>query len=83
VRIVAARELEKFKGFAAPQALRPALDDRDPALQLAAMQSLQTLTGHSEYGKSAPAWREYLDGGNPAPAVNPIAEAVRGLWSWY
>ena len=35
VRLIAARELGKFKGYDAPRALRPALDERDPALQLA------------------------------------------------
>jgi hypothetical protein len=84
VRIAAARELGKFKGFEAPGALRPALDDRDPALQLAAMQSLQTLTGHSEFRNSAPTWREFLDGGKPAPPPAPsVAEVVRQYWFWY
>jgi hypothetical protein len=84
VRIAAARELGKFKGFEAPQALRPALDDRDPALQLAAMQSLQALTGRSEFRNSAPTWREFLDGGNPAPPPGPtVAEVVRQYWFWY
>jgi HEAT repeat protein len=84
VRIAAARELGKFKGFEAPQALRPALDDRDPALQLAAMQSLTTLTGHTEYRNSAPTWREFLDGGTPAPPPGPtVAEVVRQVWYWY
>src|SRR5688572_19034463 len=34
VRVAAARELGNFREFEAPQALRPALDDRDPALQV-------------------------------------------------
>jgi hypothetical protein len=84
VRIVAARELGKFRGFAPPSALRPALDDRDPALQLAAMQSLETLDGHTEYRRSVAAWREHLDGGSPAPPAPPsIAEVVRQYWSWF
>ena len=79
-----ARELGNFKGFEAPKALRPALDDRDPALQLAAMQSLQTVTGRTKYRNSAPAWREYLDGGNPTPPPGPsVAEVVRQYMYWY
>ena len=84
VRIAAARELGKFKGFGAPQRLRPVLDDRDPALQLAAMQSLESLTGKTQYRNSVATWREYLDGGNPAPPEGPsIAEVVRQYWNWY
>jgi HEAT repeat protein len=84
VRIVAAREMGKFRGFAAPQALRPALDDRDPALQLAAMQSLEALDGHTEFRKNVAVWREHLDGGNPAPPPPPsIAELARQYWTWF
>jgi len=84
VRIAAANELGKFQGFEAPQALRPALDDRDPALQLAAVQSLEKLDGHTEYRRNATVWREHLDGGNPAPPPPPsIAELARQYWSWF
>ena len=84
VRIVAAQELGKYRGFEAPKALRPALDDRDPALQLAAMQSLEAIDGHKEYRRNVAVWREHLDGGNPAPPEGPsIAEVVRQYWSWF
>ena len=84
VRVAAARELGKFRDFEAPQALRPALDDRDPALQVAAMQSLETLTGRTNYRNSAATWRQYLDGGNPTPPPGPtVAEVVKQYWSWF
>jgi HEAT repeat protein len=84
VRLIAARELGKFRGFEAPQALRPALDDRDPALQLAAMRSLEALDGHKEYRRNVAVWREHLDGGAPTPPPPPsIAEVVRQYWSWF
>jgi HEAT repeat protein len=89
VRIAAAREMRGFRQFEAgevdiPQALRPALDDNDPALQLAAMQSLQSLTGRTEYGQSVATWREYLDGNDPAPPPGPsLAERFGQLWNWY
>jgi HEAT repeat protein len=84
VRIAAAKELGKFREEGAPQALRPALDDNDPALQLAAMQSLQSLTGRTQYGSSVGTWREYLDGGEPAPPAGPtIAETLQKYWYWY
>jgi HEAT repeat protein len=84
VRVVAARELSKFRAFDATKALRPALDDRDPALQLVAMQSLETLDGHSEYRRNPAVWREHLDGGNPAPPPGPtIAELAKQYWNWF
>jgi len=84
VRVVAARELGKFRGFDAARSLRPALDDRDPALQLAAMQSLESLDGHTEYRRNVAVWREHLDGGNPAPPSGPtIAELARQYWNWF
>jgi HEAT repeat protein len=84
VRIAAARELREFKDFQTPPALRPALDDNDPALQLAAMQSLQSLTGRMEYGNSVATWREYLEGNDPAPPPGPtLADRWQQLWNWY
>jgi HEAT repeat protein len=84
VRIAAAKELGNFREEGAPQALRPAIDDNDPALQLAAMESLQSLTGRHEYGNSVGTWREYLDGGQPAPPEGPtIAETLKQYWYWY
>ena len=84
VRIAAARELGRFKDPAAAQALRAALDDRDVALQGIAMESLRGITGKREYANSVPAWRQYLDGGNPAPPPAPsIAESLQKYWYWY
>jgi hypothetical protein len=84
VRVVAARELGKFRGFDATKSLRPALDDRDPALQLAAMQSLEALDGHAEYRRNVAVWREHLDGGNPTPPAGPsIAELAKQYWNWF
>jgi HEAT repeat protein len=84
VRIAAAHELGKYKGFEASKALRPALDDRDPALQIAAMQSLEAVDGHTEYRRNVAVWREHLDGGSPAPPPAPsIAEVVKQYWSWF
>ena len=84
VRVAAAQELGKFRDFAAPQALRPALDDRDPALQLAAMQSLEVVDGHTEFRRNVAVWREHLDGGSPTPPPPPsIAEVVQHYLSWF
>lgn len=84
VRIAAARELGRFRDPAAAQALRVALDENDAALQGVAMQSLSGITGRREYAGSASAWREYLDGGNPAPPPRPsLAETIQKYWYWY
>ena len=84
VKIAAAGELGKFKQFGATQALRGALEARDPALQLAAMQSLEALEGHTEYRRNVAVWREHLDGGQPTPPPAPsVAEVVRQYWSWF
>jgi HEAT repeat protein len=83
VRIAAARELARFPDSAAAQALRPALDDSDAALQFVAMQSLRSLTGRTEYGNHVPTWRQYLDGGDPAPPPGPtLAESFRKYLYW-
>jgi HEAT repeat protein len=92
VRIAAADALGKFSDAALPaderkrlaQMLRPALDDRDPALQVAAMQSLATITGRDNFRNDAPTWRQFLDGGNPAPPPAPtLAELFQRSLNWY
>ena len=83
VRMAAARELGNFKDPAAAVALRTALDDRDTAMQHVAMNSLKSITGKSEYRDSVPAWREYLDGGNPAPVPPPSLAEIAREWSWF
>jgi hypothetical protein len=82
VRIAATRALQNFKEPAAIHALSIALDDRDPALQKVAMESLHESTG-KDYGMSVVAWREYVKGGNPAPPPGPsIASRLQELWWW-
>lgn len=81
VRMAAARELADFADPAAVQALGLALNDPDPALQHRAVQSLESVTG-KDFGGSVPAWREYVQGGNPT--INQdgptIAERLRRLF---
>jgi len=83
VRIAVAAELKRFKNSQeATRALALALDDNDAALQHQAIQSLEQVTGRS-YGMSVPAWREYLEGGNPTPPPGPsLAQQVKG-WIWW
>lgn len=92
VRIAAAESLGKFADSKLPaderkriaQSLRPALDDRDPALQVAAMQSLAAITGRDNFRNDAPTWRQFLDGGNPSPPPPPtVAELLQRSMNWY
>lgn len=65
VRIAAARCLGETKDASAIPVLAAALDDRDPAMQFRAMQSMQAITG-KHFGDNVNAWREYARGGKPA-----------------
>ena len=78
--LAAARGLASYRGPAAERALAIALDDKDPALQYRAMQSLREISDR-DYGNNAVAWREYLRGGNPAPPEGPsIVERINDLF---
>ena len=80
VRLAATRELGRFSDAAAIKALGIALDDDSPALQYRAMRSLRLATGRN-YGNSVPAWRIFVQGGDPGPEKTPsVAERVRGLF---
>lgn len=83
VRIAIAGELKRWKNSQeATRALALALDDNDAALQHQAILSLEQITGRS-FGMSAPAWHEYLAGGNPSTPPPPsVAERVKG-WVWW
>ena len=92
VRIAAASALGKYTTPDLPaaerkrlaQSLRPALDDRDPALQTAAMQSLETITGRDNFRNSVTTWRQYLDGANPtAPPPPTLADMLKQSFNWY
>ena len=83
VKIVAARGLGKFKDPEAAKALATLVDDNNPALQQTAMDSLRTVTG-KDYGYSASAWREYMQGGSPTPPPKAsIAQKLREDYWWW
>ena len=83
VRIAVAAELKRWKNSPeATRALAAALEDNDAALQHQAIASLEKVTGRS-YGMNAPAWREYLAGGNPpTPPAPSVAERLKD-WVWW
>ncbi|HEY4232466.1 MAG TPA: HEAT repeat domain-containing protein [Lacipirellulaceae bacterium] len=70
VRLAAAEALGKIKSPSAVSALAVALDDHDPAMQFAGMQSMKSVTG-KDYGGDVQAWRQVAAGGNPAPPPAP------------
>lgn len=80
VRLAATKALASFQGPNAVDALSLALDDRDPAMQHIAMESLEEVTG-KDYGRSVTAWREFVRGGDPVPPEGPsLVERVRELF---
>lgn len=81
VRMAATRELGRFKlDQEAMQALKIALDENNPAMQNRAIESLKNMSG-KDYGTDMVAWRDYIDGGNPAqPPPATIAERLRNLY---
>jgi hypothetical protein len=78
VRQAATRSLASLQGPEAIRALTVALEDRDPALQLLAVQSLRQMTD-VDYGNDVNAWLEYARGGHPEPQHPTVAERLRRL----
>jgi hypothetical protein len=76
VRLAAAEALGKIKSPEAIKALSVALDDRDPALQYAGVQSLKAITGR-DYGPDVQAWRQVAAGQTPPPYTPSVAERLR------
>ena len=70
VRLAATRALGNFQGQSAVNALSLALQDRDPALQIRATESLARATGQS-MGRDVAAWQQYVDGHAPAMSNAP------------
>jgi HEAT repeat protein len=79
VRLAAAEALGKIKSPNSVSALAVALDDHDPAMQFAGMQSMKSVTG-KDYGGDVQAWRQVAAGGNPAPPAAPsIASRLKEI----
>jgi HEAT repeat protein len=79
VRLAAADALKNFPNRQTIDGLAVALDDRDPALQYRAMQTLSEVTGQS-LGNSVAAWRQYVQGGNVTPGEPAsVAQRLRNL----
>ena len=79
VRIEAARQLGNFSNSQlALDTLGRALDEKDPAMQLAVTKSLTKLTGRP-YGNQVSAWREFFQGKEPQVEQPPRLSFGRQL----
>jgi hypothetical protein len=79
VRLAAARALGETGGPGATSALASALDDRDPAMQYRAVQSLESVTGR-DFGNDVTRWQQYVRGELPESEQAPsVAERI-GNW---
>ncbi len=79
VRLAAVKALGEVNDQAAIGALRPALEDSDPAMQYVAVQSMRKVSGR-EFGNDVNAWRQFAAGGQPEPAGGGIASSLLGWW---
>jgi hypothetical protein len=80
VRLTAAQALGQTADPSAVAALGEALEDRDPAMQYQAVQSLHTVTGE-DLGNDVNRWRQYVKGEPPGPAESiSVAQRIRGLF---
>lgn len=82
IRQAALRALGGHGGPVAKDSLKLALQDRDPAIRLAAMQSLQQVTGQTDLGTSDPqAWVAYLEGQtDTAGSSRSLGQRMRDLF---
>jgi HEAT repeat protein len=78
VRMAAAEALGKINSPDSIKALAVALDDRDPALQYAGVQSLKAITG-KDYGPDVQAWQQVAKGESPPPQTPSVAERLRKM----
>ena len=67
VRLAATRALGNLPGQSSVRALGVALNDRNPALQITATESLMRVTGQPSIGRDVVAWQNYVQ--QVAPAV--------------
>ena len=73
VRLAATEALGNFPGRSSVQALALSLNDRDPALQVRAAESLQRVTGEP-LGRNIVAWQEYVGSNSIAAPESVIGQ---------
>ena len=79
VRLATIAALGEVPTPQAVQALAPALDHRDPAMQFAAVQALRSASGE-DFGNDVNAWQQFVAGKTPDPPREiSVAERLRRL----
>ena len=80
VRLAAAGSLGRIKTPDSIQALAIALEDRDPALQFVAVESLKSVSGQ-DFGGDVGAWRQYATRKDPIIRERPVSlsEKIRKI----
>ena len=72
VRIAATRALGNCQGQTSVRALSLALEDRNPALQISATESLMRATGQQSIGRDVGAWQNYVRQAAPSAGAATI-----------
>jgi hypothetical protein len=80
VRLAAIKGLGTTKNKAAIEKLAPALEDKDPALQFVAVESLQSITGITDLGYDVNKWREYVKAPDAERPQQGVADRLRQLF---
>ena len=80
VRVAATKALGRMQSPEALKALTAALEDRDPALQFAAVQSVKQISGQ-DFGGDVRAYLQYAQGENPTitKPQTSVAERLRAM----
>jgi HEAT repeat protein len=80
VRLAAARALGERREESAIRALGSALEDRDPAMQYCAVNSLRKIAPE-DLGNDVSRWRQFVRGETPSPPKPvSLAERIRGVF---
>lgn len=77
VRVIAIRSLGNFEDLEVRQSLTALMDDRSPAIQYEAAQSLAKLTGRN-YGGDFASWKKFLNG-EDVPEPTPKTMTAQAL----
>lgn len=79
VRIRAAKSLGDLKDPSTMRSLGLAIEEDDPAMQFACVESLKKISG-KDYGNNLSAWQEFAEGGNPPEEPTSIAKGLQSLF---
>ncbi len=79
VRIAAANSLGDLKDPSTMRSLGLAMEEGDPAMQFACVESLKKISG-KDYGNNLSAWQEFAEGGNPPEEPTSIAKGLQSLF---